>query len=215
VWAIAPPQVVDPILDCSAELHIRKFVSPFAENYRSQVVGHTKEFLAGRASGAVHNLKGAPMSVVRFDVGSEIEDLRREVNKIFATMPTLPAVFANGMFGDRFLPAMDTVEKNGKLCLSLDLPGMSEQDIEVEVQGDMLTIRGTREIDREMQNEQWHRHERATGDFERCVQLPQPIQGKSVKASFDKGVLTVTVPLPKPSSLATTKVAVTSPRGKH
>lgn len=133
------------------------------------------------------------MSLVRFDLPQEMDDLRREVNRIFSTMPILGVPFS----GDRWIPALDTVRHNGKLLVTVDLPGLSEKDIDVEVHDDQLFIRGTRHIEREKDGQDWYRLERATGEFERCLQMPEGIDPGKVKASFDKGVLTVTVPVPK------------------
>lgn len=158
------------------------------------------------------------MSLVRFDVSHEIEDLRREVNRVFAGLPMMApgslfgAALGNGF--TRWLPAMDTVQENGKLSVTLDLPGMTEKDVDVEVEGDILTIRGSREIKREKQGQEWYRHERFSGEFERSLHLPEGIDPDRVAAKFDRGVLTVTVPVPKKVVTGSRHIAITtSPKG--
>lgn len=138
------------------------------------------------------------MSLVRFDLGSEIDDLRREVNRIFAGFPLMTSGYSEGL--SRWLPAMDTVEEGGKLNVMIDVPGMAEEDLDVEVSDNVLTIRGKREIKREQKDQRWYRFERSTGNFERSLEMPERIDPDSVHASFDKGVLTVSLPSRKPVS---------------
>lgn len=134
------------------------------------------------------------MALVRFDLERDMDDLRREVNRVFGALPGM-SPFDIGMGAtQRWLPAMDTVEEDGELKIALDVPGMTQQDIDVEVVGDLLMIRGERRIERSNDQQQWHRFERATGSFERVVQMPDQIDPESVHATFDNGVLTVTMP---------------------
>jgi HSP20 family protein len=147
-------------------------------------------------------------ALVRYDLGSELDELRREVNQIFGNMSGMPALWSAGR--DRIAPAMDTFERDGKLCLTLDLPGMSLDDIDVEVAGDRLVIRGSRTIDRKSEQDTWHRVERTSGSFERVVQLPQPIEAKDIDAQFQHGVLTMTLPLPESRSSRPERVAIKS-----
>lgn len=135
------------------------------------------------------------MSLVRFDLESDLEDLRREANQIFA-MSAMPGWFSGNLATSRIMPAMDTYERDGRFCISLDVPGIDRDDIEVEVLDDLVTIRGSRSIDRERSDDTWYRHERSTGSFERSVRMPAPIDPDQVDAEFDKGVLVVTIPVP-------------------
>jgi HSP20 family protein len=105
---------------------------------------------------------------------------------------------------------MDTMQENGTLYISMDLPGLAEKDIDVQVVGDVLTISGKREIKREKKGQRWHRYERSTGQFERSIQLPENIDPSTVKAEFDKGVLAVSVPVPKRGETGVKHVAITS-----
>lgn len=151
------------------------------------------------------------MSLVRFDIGNELDELRREVNRIFTGYP-----FGQSLLGDgygRWLPAMDTVEKDGELCISIDAPGMDESDLDVEVTENVLCIRGKRDIKRESQQQRWYRYERSSGHFERTLELPERIDPATVHATFDRGVLTVTLPSGKPTLSAGSHIAITSTGG--
>lgn len=138
------------------------------------------------------------MSLVRFDLGSEIDDLRREVNRIFTGFPLMTSGYGESL--SRWLPAMDTVEEEGQLKVMIDVPGMAEEDLDVEVADNVLTIRGKRDIKREQKDQRWYRFERSTGTFERSLEMPERIDPSTVHASFDKGVLTISLPSRKPVS---------------
>lgn len=152
------------------------------------------------------------MALVRFDVGNGVDDIRREVNRVFAGLPHLPFGFEAGLTG--WLPAMDTLEEDGTLTIMLDIPGAREEDIDVEVSGDVLTIRGSRSIERETEGQQWHRLERCAGSFERCMQVPDGIDAAKVTASLDAGVLTVMLPAAARQEPATRHIDITSATAK-
>lgn len=151
------------------------------------------------------------MSLVRFDIGNELDDLRREVNRIFAGFPLGQPMLGNG-YG-RWLPAMDTVERDGELCISIDVPGMHESDLDVEVTDNVLCIRGKRDIKREEQQQRWYRYERSSGRFERTLQMADNIDPEQVHATFDRGVLTVTLPTGKPAERSGKHIQITSTAG--
>jgi HSP20 family protein len=100
---------------------------------------------------------------------------------------------------------MDLVERDDHLVLRADLPGLSEDDIRIEVQDSVLTVSGDRKTEHEEKREGYYRMERASGSFSRSVTLPEGIDADKIDASFDKGVLEVRIPKPeerKPQRIA-------------
>jgi HSP20 family protein len=95
------------------------------------------------------------------------------------------------------MPAMDLVETDEHFVLRADLPGMSEQDIKIEFEDGTLTVSGERKSEHESKGEGYHRVERAFGSFSRSLTLPQGVDPEAVNASFDRGVLEVTIPKPE------------------
>ena len=89
-------------------------------------------------------------------------------------------------------PAVDVAEDERAVTLRADVPGIDEKDLDVEVAGNVLTIRGSR--DEEHEDKSRRRHERVTGRFVRTVTLPSYVDPAGVEARYEKGVLTVTVP---------------------
>ena len=106
-------------------------------------------------------------------------------------------VFERALGRDRqtpWMPAMDVYETDDKLVVTLELPGLSASDVDVQVEDATLTINGTREFSSEVNEEHYHRIERRYGQFSRAVTLPPQVDAGRVDARFEDGVLTVEVP---------------------
>lgn len=105
-------------------------------------------------------------------------------------------------------PALESYVDNGKLILRADLPGIDPKDVEITATGDQLTIRGKREQQREEKGRDFVHREVVYGSFERVVKLPGGVDPDKIKASYQDGVLELTVPLPEQSQ--TRKVPIQS-----
>jgi HSP20 family protein len=106
-------------------------------------------------------------------------------------------VFERALGRDRqtpWMPAMDVYETDEKLVVTLELPGLSASDVDVQVEDSTLTINGKREFSNEVNEEHYHRIERRYGQFSRAVTLPPQVDAGRVDARFEDGVLTVEVP---------------------
>jgi len=97
-------------------------------------------------------------------------------------------------------PQVDIFERNGQLVVHADLPGLRSEDVRVNVEDDALTISGERRHEHEHKEGGVYQCERSYGSFERTVPLPQGVNPDSVQASFENGVLEVTMPMPKGQS---------------
>ena len=95
---------------------------------------------------------------------------------------------------DTWVPALDVRESEDRWEVTLDLPGLEPGDVSVTFEDGMLSITGKREFSKEDQGDTWHRIERSFGTFARSLRLPQTADTEKIEASFDKGVLTVSVP---------------------
>ena len=141
------------------------------------------------------------MALVRWDPIREIDSLQGEMNRLFSTFfdtPTnRPAGGGNGTAaGRRWLPAMDLVETGDHFVLKADLPGMSENDVSIELENNVLTVAGERRTEHEDKEAGYYRLERAMGAFSRSLTLPEGIDPDAVTATFDNGVLEVRIPKP-------------------
>ena len=95
---------------------------------------------------------------------------------------------------NRFLPSIDLTESEESFVVTVDLPGLKPEEVEVELKNGELRISGKREEKKEEEGKTYHRVERQTGEFRRIIRLPEPINEEKVEAKFVNGVLQVTVP---------------------
>ena len=135
------------------------------------------------------------MAIVRWDPTREVDSLQSEVNRVFDVF------FGNsgsqGTRARRWVPAMDLVETEDSLVLRADLPGLSEEDVAIEIKDGVLTLSGERKAEHEEKSEGFYRVERSFGSFARSLTLPQGIDAEQVAAEFDNGVLEVRIPKPE------------------
>jgi HSP20 family protein len=128
---------------------------------------------------------------------SPVFGLRREIDRLFDD------AFAGRGGGAKWNPAVDIKETSRELRLDFELPGIKEEDVELEVENGVLTVRGQKSAEREEESDEgrYHLVERSYGSFYRSFQLPQGVDSDQIKADFDNGVLHVRIPkaaLPQP-----------------
>jgi HSP20 family protein len=151
------------------------------------------------------------MAIVRWDPARELDSLQGEMNRLFDGFFGTGTGARNGATLRRWLPAMDLVEAGGELVLRADLPGLTEDDVAIEIKDSVLTISGERRSEHREEGESFYRAERAFGSFSRSLTLPDGVEPDAVKAKFENGVLEVRVPKPeerKPHRVAITGGAV-------
>jgi len=94
----------------------------------------------------------------------------------------------------KWAPPVDICEKGDSICFKVELPGIPREDIEIEVSGGVLTIRGEKKIEEENKGDTWHRREVQYGSFMRSFNLPGEMKADKAEASFKDGILNVTIP---------------------
>lgn len=123
--------------------------------------------------------------------------LQREINRAFDDLwrgaPTPASRAAIG-----WMPSVDVKEEKDQLVVHADLPGVSENDVSLQLDGDVLSIRGERRSEKEEKGQDgaWHIAERSYGAFSRAFTLPFVPPSGGVEATFKNGVLTVTIRKP-------------------
>jgi HSP20 family protein len=136
------------------------------------------------------------MPLVRWDPAREIDTLQGEMNRLFSSFFETPRNGGNGTTTRRWIPPMDLVETEDHFVLKADLPGLTESDVNIEVESNVLTISGERKTEHEAKKDGYYRLERSMGSFSRSLTLPEGIDAEAVTASFDGGVLEVRIPKP-------------------
>jgi len=100
---------------------------------------------------------------------------------------------SNEISNDVWLPAMDISENDDSLIVEAELPGMDAEDIEVNLSGDLLTIKGKNKKERIKEGENYHLTECHVGSFQRSFRLPTSVQSDKIDAKFEKGLLRITM----------------------
>jgi HSP20 family protein len=140
------------------------------------------------------------MALIRWEPARELREMNRLFNTFFE--PSAGAVMR------RWSPAMDLVETEDNYVLRADLPGVSEGDVKIELDDNVLTISGERKSAHKEAKEGYYRVERAYGSFSRTLTLPEGVDADSINASFDRGVLEVKVPKPEQRKPRRVEIAV-------
>jgi HSP20 family protein len=137
------------------------------------------------------------MTIVRWEPLREFGALQNEMNRLFNTVFDAPLPGNAGNAMRRWMPPMDLVETDDHFVLRADLPGLGEDDVKIEFEDGTLTVSGERKAEHESKGEGYHRVERAFGAFSRSLTLPQGVDPEAVTASFNRGVLEVSIPKPE------------------
>jgi HSP20 family protein len=144
------------------------------------------------------------MALVRWDPVRELDSLQGDMNRLFDRF--FEGRSANGSTARRWIPAMDLVETEDHLVLRGDLPGMTQDDVDIEIKDNVLTVSGERKAEHDERGEGYHRVERSFGSFSRSLTLPQGVDAGGVEANFENGVLEVQIP--KPAEAKPTRVQI-------
>jgi len=151
------------------------------------------------------------LSTRRNNPVSELSRMQQEMNRLmegfFGHEPSFwPAVAARTAAAS--WPKIDVSETEGAMHVSAELPGLKQEDIDVEVHADTLKISGEKKDERVVDEHNFHSVERSFGRFERVIPLPVEIDSKKAEATFKEGVLSIN--LPKVTPVASQKIAVKS-----
>jgi HSP20 family protein len=92
-----------------------------------------------------------------------------------------------------FVPAVDVYEDEHNLVLKMEIPGINDEDLNVSLENNMLTVTGERKFEKEEKEENFHRIERRYGSFTRTFRLPNTVDPEKVEAAYDKGILKLTL----------------------
>jgi HSP20 family protein len=95
---------------------------------------------------------------------------------------------------ENWIPSVDILEKDGNLILRAELPGLTEKQIDLKVEGNTLTLKGERKMENEDKKSNYHRVESYYGSFTRSFSLPETVDLDKINAEYKNGILTITLP---------------------
>jgi HSP20 family protein len=143
-----------------------------------------------------------------------LQAFRSEMDRLFEDFFTgfgtsgLALMRSGGMPAAVVAPQIDVSETDHDIQIKADVPGLDENDIEIFVVDDVLTLRGEKKAEREEKQRGWRLVERSGGAFSRVLRLPFAVDPAQVDASFKNGVLTITIPKPKETQDKMHKITV-------
>lgn len=130
------------------------------------------------------------MAIVRWKPMRDLVDLRDEMDRMFDSF------WGNNVDrdGGMLIPPVDLIENDDNFVVSVELPGLKKEDIKMTMQNNVLTLSGSKKHEFESKEDTVHRVERSYGSFCRSINLPSTVDSSAIKASYDSGVLKVTLP---------------------
>lgn len=132
-------------------------------------------------------------SLNTWDPFAEIADLRRMTDQVFGEFfgrTPFEMAATEGLWS----PMVDVYETKDGIRLTAELPGVKQEDIQVAIEGDTLTLKGERKRETEVKEDQYYRIERSYGKFQRSILLPSVVDANQVKATYRDGVLEIQLP---------------------
>jgi len=130
-------------------------------------------------------------NLTRWEPVREMMTLREAMDRLFDDAFTRPLSLRDG---ESSAPAIDMYQTDNDVVVKAALPGFKAEDVQINVTGEVLTIRGEMKREEEQNEKAWHIREQRWGSFERSVALPTDVVSEKAQADFDNGILTITLP---------------------
>jgi len=132
------------------------------------------------------------MEIVPWRPFCELSSFRKEMDRLWDRFGGETPLART--LGEVWSPSVDISETKDKLLIKAELPGLDTKDVNVSISGDLLIIKGEKKAEEEEKDEHYHCVERYAGSFQRVFRLPSGVKADKIEATFDKGVLKVTLP---------------------
>jgi HSP20 family protein len=149
------------------------------------------------------------MSLVKWDPFVELEDVSKQLNRIFGKFPARTEPGRELLTMADWAPDVDITETDTAYLIKGEIPGVNKEDVKVNIENGMLTMSGERKQEKEEKGKKFHRIERSYGSFMRSFRLPDNVDESAVKAEFKDGMLNVTVPKSAQTKTKAINVSVT------
>lgn len=123
---------------------------------------------------------------------SDMFSLQREMNKVFDSF--FRGVDEPGLLNASWTPAVDVAEEENDYIVKVELPGVSKDDVKITLESNILTVRGEKKAEKEINEKNYHRTERSYGSFQRSFTLPTSVKNDKIDAEYKDGILSITLP---------------------
>lgn len=129
-------------------------------------------------------------NLIRWEPAREMMTLREAMDRLFDDAFTRPLSLRDNWSA----PAIDMYQTDDEIVVKASLPGIKPDEVQINVTGEVLTIKGETKQQEEKKEKAWHMREQRWGSFERSVVLPTDVVSDKAKAEFENGILTITLP---------------------
>ncbi|MBN1352018.1 Hsp20/alpha crystallin family protein [candidate division KSB1 bacterium] len=132
------------------------------------------------------------MAIVKWHPWRELDSMRQSMDSVF---DRFSGVQRDTTWGSgTWQPAVDLVENDNEFVLTAELPGLEKKDISLNIVNNVVTLKGEKNISKEVKEDKYYRLERSSGSFQRSFSLPKGVQTARVSAEFKEGILKVVLP---------------------
>ena len=131
-------------------------------------------------------------NLIRWEPAREMMTLREAMDRLFDDAFTRPLTMRDGWVATT--PAIDMYQTDNEIVVKAALPGIKADEVQINISGEVLTLKGETKHEEEKKDKAWHMREQKWGAFERSVVLPTEVISDKAKAEFENGVLTITLP---------------------
>ena len=150
------------------------------------------------------------MAIIRWDPFRDVMTLQERMNHLFDhALSRTRGDDKEGLTASMWSPSVDIFETPDSIVMKAELPGVSRDNIDIQVQDNTLTLKGERKSEHEVKEENYLRGERSYGAFQRTFNLPTGVQQGKIRAVFKDGVLEVTMPKAEEAKPTQVKIDVT------
>ena len=130
--------------------------------------------------------------LTRWEPAREMMTLREAMDRLFDDAFTRPLSVRDGW--TMASPAIDMYQTDNEVVVKASIPSLKAEDVQINVSGDVLTLKGEVKQEEERQDKAWHIREHRFGSFERSIALPTDVKSDKAEAIFENGILTITLP---------------------
>jgi HSP20 family protein len=130
-------------------------------------------------------------NLIRWEPARDIMSLRDAMDRLFDDAFTRPLSARDGGWS---VPSIDMFQTDDEIVVKAALPGIKSDEVQINVTGEMLTLKGEIKHEEEKKEKAWHIREQRFGSFERSIALPTDVVADKAKADFENGILTITLP---------------------
>ncbi|MGC8611655.1 MAG: Hsp20/alpha crystallin family protein [Athalassotoga sp.] len=139
------------------------------------------------------------------DIYRPFEEMQKVIDRFFEEFPR---IWPTTLSAETFVPAVDISETDKSYEFEVELPGMKREDVNIEIDDGILTIRGEKKEERKEEKKGYKKIERSYGKFERSFSLPSDIDEKNISAKFENGVLNISIPKSPEAKSAKRKIEI-------